>query len=107
MTPLEGKITTVQLFIISRILDVERRKDGNNDEKKVELLINSIKTRRFAPNISAGSITEYPVGMNDETHRTAYHVVYSPNSFLPYNGEEFLKEVGLSVIELEKLKTDI
>lgn len=140
LTPLEGKITAVQLFIISRVLDVERRRDGKpfywqnrfNEffwpemskeaeqmmEKRVELLIRSLKKRGFAPNTSAGSITEYPFGMNDGAHRTAFYTVYAPNSFLPYfignksltdsfwpfDGESFFLKAGLPIEELEKLR---
>jgi hypothetical protein len=83
------------------------------------LLINSIKKRGFAPNTNAGSVIEYPLVVNDGAHRTAYHAVYSPNSFLPYfignrsltepfwpyDGETFFLKVGLPVKEIEELKS--
>lgn len=140
LTPLEGRITAVQFFIISRILDVERRKDGlpfywqnrfneyfwpemsieeeKMMEKRVDLLIHSIKERGFSPHSGAGSVTEYPFGMNDGAHRTAFHAVYAPNSFLPYfignrslidsfwpyDGEMFFWKAGLPAEESEELK---
>ncbi len=141
LTPCNGKITGVQFFIISRVLDVERRRENlpfywqnrfneyfwpqmtrqeeENMEAKFDLLIHSLNRRGFNPNVNAVSITDCPVGLNDGAHRTAWHIVYAPDSYVPcylgnrslstafwpLDGEKLFIEAGLPKEELEILQS--
>lgn len=120
MQPINGIVNAAQLTVVSRMLDIERVKSGEesywdvrinecrkevSDEeraamhKQTESLVASMDRYGWDHNISRVIVNRVPFYMYNGTHRTAYSLLQNPFQLIPItidgNGWEWSKQNGI------------